>query len=719
MSKTALRSAAAEASAAAGRLLTRLRRAPVLARSWFRQHRGGWSVKQRLALLVLAALLPPLLFSAYLLSRFATIDRIQYDQRLKQTVADLADDIHRDLQGMVIILRSLATARSLRQGDFAEFHRQALEVLGDDLRIIVLDPTLQQLVNTNVPYGTPLPKTGDPETARRALQTKAPAISNLFTGAVTHRHSLNVDVPVIERGQPRFILVMSFSPDRILGIMRARNLPAGWVTGLTDRNGIVIARSERHEHYVGTALPSELLARSRVAQDVFESKNLDGIPVARAIGQVKDADWLVAATVPLTVVMSSAHKSWWELGYVAILVLAASGTLAFLHARTLARAVTSTRSAARALGRGEEVLPFATRVWEVSEVAAELSSASRQRRAAEEALRTQEKRLRLTLGAGRLGAWRWIPAEDRIEVDDTFRQLLALPATLEALTGRSVQELVHADDRAKAEALRNRLLAGETRSWQEELRFVRSDGQVRWLAWFGEIEHGADGRIESAFGVVQDITERRALEERQALLMRELQHRTKNILAVVQSIASQTLSQGRSADEAKPSLLGRLQALANASDLASSEQSAAMLADVVRKETAAFSGRVQAAGPPVKLGARAAQTFALLIHELATNASKHGALSTAEGGVSVDWSINGNGDAQRLALRWQERQGPPVVEPARRGFGHTIIEEVAAQEFGVPPVLDYARDGFVYRIDVPMEALRAGDPTGQGRITSG
>lgn len=672
---------------------------------------GGWSVNQRLTVLTLGALLPTLLFSAYLLTRFAALDHEQYEQRLRQTVTDLAEDIQRELQGMVTILRSLSTSRSLHQQDFEAFHAEASEALRESrFNVAVLSATLQPLVNTAAPFSTPLPPPAELETPMRARDTKQPAISNLFIDALTQRPVLDVCVPIVQNGEVRLILLMPFSPDRILEIMRTRKLTPGWVTGLTDRNGVVIARSERHDLFVGTSLPPDLLMRSRAATDVFEVKNLEGVPVMRAVARVKDAGWMVASTVPLSVVQESARRSWRQLGLVAMLLLAASGLLAFINARALARAVTQTTSAARALGRGEEVPLSPTSVREVTEAAAEISAASRRRRAAENALRAQESRLRLALRAGGLGAWRWATSADVIECDDTFRALLGLPPEPAPVTGRDVRALVHPEDRARVAAARRRLLAGEVSAWNVEVRLLRAnDREVRWIAWFGEGEPVTHGRVNSAFGVVQDITERRALEERQALLMREVQHRTKNILAVVQSIVGQTLAPGRSADEAKPVLLGRLRALANATDLAGTG-TAATLADVVGRETAAFSGRIDAKGPPVELSSRAAQTFALLIHELVTNASKHGALSTADGRVAVDWSLSGEGDEQRLSIGWRERNGPPVSEPERRGFGYTIIEDVAAQEFGVSPLIEYAPDGFRYRIEAPMSAVNLVTP---------
>ena len=127
----------------------------------------------------------------------------------------------------------------------------------------------------------------------------------------------------------------------------------------------------------------------------------------------------------------------------------------------------------------------------------------------------------------------------------------------------------------------------------------------------------------------------------------------------------------------------------------------ASVAEIVRLEFEAFSDQVKAVGPDVMLNPRVAQTFALLVHELATNATKYGALSRPDGQIAIHWSIEGAGAEARFRFQWQERDGPPVVPPTRQGFGRILLERAAAQEFGAPKVR-FAPEGLSYEIDAPL-----------------
>jgi hypothetical protein len=189
-----------------------------LRRRIFQPLEGHRSIDWYLRLLVISTLAPAFAFSAYLLWNFISFERRSYEQQLRHAAIDLASDIDRDLEGMIVKLSTLATSPSLHRRDLAEFHAQATAAAHDS-NIVVLDPSLQQIVNTLVPYGTALPKSGDPETALRAIASKSPQVSDLFTGAVAGNLRLNVVVPVLQQGEVRFILRMSFFPDRMLQLM--------------------------------------------------------------------------------------------------------------------------------------------------------------------------------------------------------------------------------------------------------------------------------------------------------------------------------------------------------------------------------------------------------------------------------------------------------------------------------------------------------------------
>lgn len=204
-----------------------------------------------------------------------------------------------------------------------------------------------------------------------------------------------------------------------------------------------------------------------------------------------------------------------------------------------------------------------------------------------------------------------------------------------------------------------------------------------------------------------EIIERKRAEERQSLLVSELTHRVKNLLAVLQSIAIRTLSDNRDVGDARRILIGRIHALARAHELLTEAcWKGAELGHIVNAEVSGFSDRVRASGPPLFLTASAVQTFALVVHELATNAAKYGALLSATGSIDIKWSIVDLDNGPHLEFYWKEMGGPPVVPATRKGFGLTLIGTMASAMTSEPNI-DFARDGLACTLRMPLEVIAA------------
>ena len=244
-----------------------------------------------------------------------------------------------------------------------------------------------------------------------------------------------------------------------------------------------------------------------------------------------------------------------------------------------------------------------------------------------------------------------------------------------------------------------------------ESMHVRKDGTVFPTLTHVSALKDADGQLLYRAATVRDITERKVAEQRQVLLTNELAHRGKNLLAVVISIASRSLSGRRSLAEARNVLIQRLHALARSQSLLITEGfEGAPLSEIVRLELESFSDRVTTVGVHVMLNPMVAQTFALLVHELATNATKYGALSRPDGQIAIRWSIEGGGADAMFSFRWQELGGPTVVPPTRQGFGRILLEKAVALEFGVLPKVKFAPEGLSYEIDAPLSVVAAASP---------
>jgi PAS domain S-box-containing protein len=280
--------------------------------------------------------------------------------------------------------------------------------------------------------------------------------------------------------------------------------------------------------------------------------------------------------------------------------------------------------------------------------------------------------------------------------------------TAEDLLSRTTRELTHDDERDAEAAHFEVLRSGGADAFMMEKRLLRGDGGFVWTATSLSCVRAPDNSVDYFLAVVEDISERKLAEERQRTMMRELSHRGKNLLAVIQTIAHRSLNGDRPVKELRDAFLGRICALAATYGLLSDEGfEGAHLETVLNNELAPFGARAQLEGPDVVLTVKAAQTFGLISHELATNAAKYGALSTTDGLLRVTWAIKDEAAGRKLVFDWRESGGPPCKPPSQSGFGTTILSRVAGAEFDCSPQLDYAEEGLSYRLEAALERIGA------------
>jgi PAS domain S-box-containing protein len=232
---------------------------------------------------------------------------------------------------------------------------------------------------------------------------------------------------------------------------------------------------------------------------------------------------------------------------------------------------------------------------------------------------------------------------------------------------------------------------------------TRPDGSPGWARTSKVPLRDVAGQIFGILGLYEDITERKRDEERRIRLMRELDHRVKNNLAAVQSLAGQTLRNSTSLREFEEAFMGRLRALASTHEaLAAAKWEGVYLDEVVRRTVlplAAVSRSVVVEGKPVLLPARMSSPLCLVLHELATNAAKHGALSASGGVVRLAWEAAPDGT---LRLRWDESGGPPVTPAAGEGLGTMLVRGLIEHDCGGSVELDYRSEGLRCRVEVPI-----------------
>ncbi len=327
-----------------------------------------------------------------------------------------------------------------------------------------------------------------------------------------------------------------------------------------------------------------------------------------------------------------------------------------------------------------------------------------QRRLSEDALRASEGRFRTIVNTAQEGIWA-IDWEGRTTfVNPRLAELLDAPP--ESFKNVRLTDLCAEDDAEEVAARLATNLEGYPQEF--ECRFRRSDGTLVPVMAATAPLRDKVGAVVGVLGGFLDLTERQRADERQRVLMRELAHRGKNLLAVIQSIVAQTMAASETLTQAADAVDGRLQALARTYGRLTDEAfEGAPLDEIVTAELSSFGDSAHISGPKVMLTAKVAQTFALVVHELATNAAKYGALSSSTGRVDVSWAVSGAQSKRNLEFAWVESGGPPMSVPTHRGFGSTLVSQVAAAEFDCTPEIRYDRAGFSYRLVSPLAQLGA------------
>jgi two-component sensor histidine kinase len=538
-------------------------------------------IRTFLILFALALTFPLVSLGIFAMNYMAALEEREIENRVLQVARAVAGNIDRELESAIVTLQTLATSRLLHQNDFAGFYAQASTALRRERAgILLIDHTMQQLLNTRASFGDPLPKTSDPETAQRVLATKQPQVSDLFMGRISRQPIVNVEVPVIDGEAVRYILIMALDAERFERILQDQRLEPQWITGVTDNKGIILTRSERHSDFVGKPLPQELLQQSRTAKGVFRATNVAGQPILRGTVRSEIAGWLVSATVQLSHLEASRRRGQvFAIGMIAT-ALALGASLAYIFATFMARPLQSAAHAATALGRGEHVTALNSPLVEANTVSTALSAAS---------------------------------------------------------------------------------------------------------------------------------SELKRRHEHAAFLLRELAHRSKNQLAVIKGMVLQTARDAKDVHQFAKQLNQRIQGLAQSQDLMVEQNwHGAWLSDLVSTHLDLFGAarRADIAGPPIFINAHAAQNIGFALHELATNASKHGALSHPGGYLSVSWQRL---EKERLRMEWVEQDGPPVETPLRRGFGYLVITQLVPQAVQGTAKLDFGPTGVRWEIEFPTSHVVSKD----------
>ncbi len=677
-------------------------------------HRAAFSIRAHLVAAGLALVLPILLFAGVVLWRLAVAEQRRYEADAQQIVRRAAFAVDQSLTGAVATLQALATSPALLEENFEAFHAQVQALVrAPGTHIVLRDVAGRQIVNSRLPWGAPLPLAGERAADEEAIRTGAPTVSDLMTGALTRRRVVTVNLPVQRRGTTAFVLSANIAPEHLRDLIGAQDLPEGWVVGLIDRNRVFIARSRGHEASVGRQAGDDIEALAGRQEGVVERVNVDGKRVMFAFARPRLAGWLVGIGVPRRVVDAPLRRSLWITAGLGAGLLGLSMGLAFLFGRRVAKPVRDLSAAAAALGRGERVEAPASTVREVAEVGRRLAGASAALRERSEALATSEERYRLATEAFHGAVFDYDVAADRTERSDWHYRIVGEEPGGFALDRSGWYERIHPEDKPAFDAARAELFEGGARQYEAEYRVRHRDGSWVWVWHRALAMRDEGGTLRRVVGAILDVTERKRFEEHLRLLIDELNHRVKNTLATVQSIAAQTLRSSGSDAEARDAFEARLIALSSAHNVLTRRNwEGATLPDIVQVALAPHrvgrADRIETCGPDLWVEPRAALALAMALHELATNAAKYGALSNREGTVEVTWRVEPDregreGEGSRRAhLAWTERGGPRVEPPTRRGFGTRLIERSLSGDLEGRAEIAYAPEGFRCTVSWPL-----------------
>ncbi|HEV2559807.1 MAG TPA: HWE histidine kinase domain-containing protein [Microvirga sp.] len=672
------------------------------------------TLTRRLLLLAFIAILPAIAIWTYTEVALRRAREAEvHDLALRQ--AQLASfELERILDGvrnLLVAVGEVADVRALNAPACAAYLAALQPKVPHLLSITALDPAGRARCRHDDP-GTDL-RFDDRSYFQEAVASGGFVIGEYTDDRVLQLPVLPVALPIVDAGGQKLGVLAAVLDLKWLGSRIAeRALPAGGSLTVADRLGRIIAREPFPERFVGTTIPDDFKQQMRGSEPgTREIVSQDG--TKRVLGYIPlslpPRDLYVSAGLSSKAAYATINDAA-KRGFVLIacsfgLALA----LAWLAGRSFVtrpfRVMTEAVGAWRRGDYGVRIdLPRGGgEMKDLADAFNDLMDDVTERQAA---LRDSEERVRLALDAGRMGAWWRDPRTGEGGWSPQAAALLGLNPLQTTGHIAAWRQAVHPDDVAKIEALMSNALAGGE-EYDAEYR-VYPEGKERWLATTARLLRDEAGQPVQFIGILRDVTARKQADEHTQMLIDELNHRVKNTLATVQSIAVQTLRTDPDPVRFREAFESRLLALSNTHNLLTRNAwRDAELRAILDSELAPYrrlgDQAVVLQGPDLRLPARIAINLGLVLHELTTNAAKYGALSNAQGQLAVTWSLEKHPQGgETLSLTWRETGGPAVLPPTRRGFGTRLIERSIEGELAGIVALRYPASGVHCEITIPL-----------------
>lgn len=617
------------------------------------------------------------------------VERANITGRVTATIDQEVASIRRMLKGVT-------DAENRAGGHFQNFEMQAAILLAHPhiSRVWAFTESGEVVADTSN-----APDTADPVSS----EMQETALSGRFSvtpvrGEGPHNSYIILSAPFPIKGVVTHGIAARINIGYLSELFQQAGMKPQWAAAVIDRTGKYVARSLGASKRVGKLARPELIAAAKRAQTTgtFENVTYEGMRSLNSYRRSPHTGWTTVVAVPFDVITEPLRRTAFLLVIGGTIVLLATLLLAIWLARRISRPVRELKDYAHALAGGKHVESWKQNITELEEVRAALSQAMAQ----------SAELSALVASSG--------DAIISIDLDGTIRTWNHGAEALfgfrrEEIIGKSKTVIVPEDRSTEFEDLRRQILAGE--SIRVETKRRHKDGTIIDVSLDSAPIRRPDDTIFAISSIIHNISDRKAAEDHAEFLMRELTHRSKNQLAIIQCIANQTAKHTSSKEEFVDAFEQRISGFAASHDLLTHwNWKDVPLDQLVRGQLEVFvqwpSPQVDADGPSVKLDAASAQALGLALHELATNSTKYGALSIGSGHIKISWSRKSNGQSEPLLdVAWLETGGPEVVMPTRRGFGSFVIEQMASASLSGEACIEYRPQGIVWRISFPYPGV--------------
>jgi two-component sensor histidine kinase len=655
-----------------------------------------WPVSTYLVALALATFVPVTVCSAFLAYHFVSessqLVRYEYEDKLRLMrnatelrVANIIED-----------LQVLALSPALQQGNFAAFKEHAIETarLIGATAIVVYDPDGQQVMNTRLGPDQSLPRRLEFDVERRVFETGLPQVSGLQRAVVDGQSIVTVVVPVRMSGNTRYAISIGLSTKYLSGLMD-EYVSEGLVGSIIDGNGLLLARRpllDGAELIAKPTIPEVLEHIGQSSAFWIKATSRTGVPTYSSILRSGQTGWTINLAIPREVIDGPLHRTVEWIVAAAALTFILSLVIGRLFAARFLTAFTGLEKYVTELG-SNVAKPTKGPVAEVNRMQNVLYSVGQEIAGAEQVIERERSLLRATVESLPIGVLLAAPSGKVTLINERMLSIFGIDGLQtindpERLSGlRANGQPYGPNDWPIARALREGIVTDA----EEVVRVVH--GARRNIMMTAVPVYDDRDEMIAAVCACYDVTDLRSALRQQKALLDEINHRVKNTLGTVQSMARLSRSSSQTLQEYAASFEGRLLALSEAYNLLTENNwEGASLKAIVERTLAPFAGpeRLGVEGPPLLLAPKVALALSAAIQELSTNAAKYGALSAPSGKVKVSWSVQENGFVRLL---WLESGGPLVSKPSRQGFGTKMIGAIFGGEPNWAVTADYEPGG--------------------------